>query len=83
MKLTAIALAWTFVLPSMFAFAEPIRHKASVKNRHVYRGSARIGSDALHPKHDDPNNNADSPTKLSRTGSSSWGGTPPGSRDHN
>lgn len=71
MKLTAIALAWTFVLPSMFAFADPVRHKASVRNRHVYRGPARIGSDALNPNYEDPNSDADGPTTLSGTGSSS------------
>lgn len=52
MKLTKIALAWTFILPSMFSFADPALRKASVRNRRACRGSARMECDALCSKTD-------------------------------
>jgi hypothetical protein len=47
MKLTKIALAWTFILPSMFSLSDPALRKASVRNRHACRGSARMERNAL------------------------------------
>jgi hypothetical protein len=83
MNLNTIALASTFVLSSTLAFAHPVRHKPGVRAHHAYVGSAPVGSVILHPNYGNPNGNADGPTTLSGTGSSSFGGSEPGTSGRN
>jgi hypothetical protein len=78
MKLTAIALAAAFALPSTVALANPAHHKSAVRVQ-----SDAVGKVQLHPNYGNPNGNPDGPTTLSGTGDSSFGGSSPGTSGYN
>jgi hypothetical protein len=79
MKLVTIALASAFALSGTVAVANTVNHKSHVSiNRDAAAGMAQ-----LHPNYGNPNGNPDSPTTLSGTGSSSFGGSSPGTSGYN
>ena len=82
MRLTTIALACGVTLSCTLAFAHEARRKG-VSAYHAYKGSAPVASVVLRPNYDNPNSNADGPTTLSGTGSSSFGGSEPGASGRN
>jgi hypothetical protein len=81
MKLAKIALATAFALSGTVAFAHTLRHESKVRTYPMYRDAAP--SVVLHPNYGNPNGNPDGPTTLSGTGSSSFGGSTPGTSGYN
>ena len=77
MKLTTIALATAFALTGTAALANPVHHKSAAR---VQRDAPMV---QLHPNYGNPNGDADGPTTLSGTGSSSFGGSEPGTSGRN
>jgi hypothetical protein len=82
MRLTTIALACGVTLSCTLAFADEACLKG-VSAYHAYKGSAPVASVVLRPNYGNPNSNADGPTTLSGTGSSSFGGSEPGTSGRN
>jgi hypothetical protein len=78
MKLTAIALASAFALSGTVALANTVHHKSVVGTNRDAAGTVQ-----LHPNYGNPNGNPDGPTTLSGTGSSSFGGSSPGTSGYN
>jgi hypothetical protein len=82
MRLTTIALACAVALSGTLAFAHEARPKG-VRAHHAYKGSAPVAPVMLRPNYGNPNGNADGPTTLSGTGSSSFGGSEAGTSGRN
>jgi hypothetical protein len=82
MRLTTITLACAVALSGALAFAHEARPKG-VRAHHAYKGSAPVAPVMLRPNYGDPNDNADGPTTLSGTDSSSFGGSEPGTSGRN
>ena len=82
MRPITITLACAVALSSTLAFAHEGRHKRGVAH-HAYKGSASVKPVVLRPNYGNPNGNADGPTTLSGTGSSSYGGSDPGTSGRN
>ena len=80
MKLTTIALAIAFALPSTFALANTARHTSGVRAHHDAAGMSRMYRPS---DQDSANGTADGPTSLSGTGSSQFGGSSPGTSGYN
>ncbi len=78
MKLVTIALATAFALSGAAAVANTVHHRSDVR---IDRDAA--GMVQLHPNYGNPNGNPDGPTTLSGTGSSSFGGSSPGTSGYN
>ncbi len=78
MKLTTIALATAFALSGAAAVANTVHRRSDVR---IDRDAA--GMVQLHPNYGNPNGNPDGPTTLSGTGSSSFGGSSPGTSGYN
>jgi hypothetical protein len=78
MKFVTIALASAFALSGTVAVANTVNHKAHVRIDRDAAGMVR-----LHPNYGNPNGNPDGPTTLSGTGSSSFGGSSPGTSGYN
>ena len=74
MKLTTIALATAFALSGAAAVANTVHHRSDVRIDRDAAGVVR-----LHPNYGNP----DGPTTLSGTGSSSFGGSSPGTSGYN
>jgi hypothetical protein len=77
MKLTSILLASAFALSGTAALANTI-HPNVLTNQ---RGA--VAKVQMHPNYGNPNGNPDGPTTLSGTGSSSFGGSSPGTSGYN
>ncbi len=78
MKLVTIALATAFALSGAAAVANTVHHRSDVR---IDRDAA--GMVQLHPNYGNPNGNPNGPTTLSGTGSSSFGGSSPGTSGYN
>ncbi|SIO16875.1 hypothetical protein SAMN05443247_02510 [Bradyrhizobium erythrophlei] len=83
MRLTTITLACAVALSSTLALAHEGRHKPGVRAHHAYKGSPPVKPVVLRPNYGNPNGDADGPTTLSGTGSSSFGGSEPGTSGRN
>jgi hypothetical protein len=78
MKLVTIAIATAFALSGAAAVANTVHHRSEVR---INRDTA--GMVHLHPNYGNPNGNPNGPTTLSGTGSSSFGGSSPGTSGYN
>lgn len=78
MKFTGIALATMIALSSTVAIAQTKTDGSTQKMR--YESSERV---VLQPNDGNPNGNPNGPTTLSGTGSSSFGGSAPGTSGRN
>ena len=83
MRPITITLACAVALSSTLALAHEGRYKRGVRAHHAYKGSAQVKPVVLRPNYGNPNGNADGPTTLSGTGSSSYGGSDPGTSGRN
>jgi hypothetical protein len=82
MKFTTIALASVFALSSTYALASSHRHERSARI-YLHRGMPLTSSRFLRSNAGNPNGNPGGPTSLSGTGSSSFGGSSPGTSGYN
>jgi hypothetical protein len=81
-KLTTIALASAFALPSTLALAQTgSGHRPGVKAHHRTVGMGRMPGRSMN--YGNPNGTAGGPTTLSGTGSSQFGGSSPGASGKN
>jgi hypothetical protein len=80
MKLATIALASAFVFTSTLAFAYTVRKDRTYRTQ---KTGSMVKPTTLRPNYGNPNGNPDGPTTLSGTGSSSFGGSSPGTSGRN
>ena len=78
MKIATIALVVSFALSSSLAIAQTAGSKPAKRTTHTLNAKNR-----LQPNNGNPNGNPNGPTSLSGTGSSSYGGSSPGTSGRN